>query len=239
MEAAFFRRVGVSEKSPRHAAAAAIYVICFPAPACVCARCGSRREDRRRLIFYPSPAPQSGAALSPAICLPALAIVIPKYRLVHISLVSATSPTQHGGGGEREREREQSWRKEADAPCSLSPSLPFPLVSVFVARSLSRGLGCTMKGDAFYLVLHFICLIKRHRSFNKTRCSTHMLRPRSSGLFFSFSFFASSLSLSWSSADSTGVSSSETAHISPRHMTDTWILVFTNTVMNAGSTLSD
>lgn len=59
-------------------------------------RAGSCREDMRRLIFYPSPpvASVEGEALSPAICLPAPGIVIPRYRPVNISLVTAASPPQ-------------------------------------------------------------------------------------------------------------------------------------------------
>lgn len=55
-------------------------------------------------FFIPLLCALSGEALSPAICLPALGIVIPKYRPVNISLVTATSPPQHA-----RKKGEQSW----------------------------------------------------------------------------------------------------------------------------------
>lgn len=49
-------------------------------------RGGLRLEDRCRLIFYPASSPSAGA-LSPAISLPGLGIVIPECRSVNILLV--------------------------------------------------------------------------------------------------------------------------------------------------------
>lgn len=107
----------------REAFASAISAICFSAPAravfAARAEARSRRGDGRRLIFYPS----AGEALSPAICLPALGIVIPKYGLVHIFLVTATSPPQHS------RKKKEGKRRRSLSP---SPPLPFPPIPAFV-----------------------------------------------------------------------------------------------------------
>lgn len=92
----------LSEKSHRGMLLFVLFVLqsrCEP-------RGGHAGEDRRRLIFYPlSCVPQSGEALSPAICLPALGIVIPKYRPVNISLVTATSLPLNTSGGKIKKER--------------------------------------------------------------------------------------------------------------------------------------
>lgn len=86
----------------------------------VCAHGGFTPGGRAPARFLSlSCAAQSGEALSPAICLPALGIVIPKYRPVNISLVTATSPQQHSVGGGREDEEERR--------CSLC-TLPFSFI---------------------------------------------------------------------------------------------------------------
>lgn len=137
---------------------------------CVCARlvwvC---HEDRRRLIFLSlSSVLQSGEALSPAICLPALGIVIPKYRPVNISLVTATSPPQHTRKGKKKKKAEEGRR------CSLLTILlcPFRLSlplshaessSSFLSLVILLSRRCTMRGKKwplFILFYNVICLIK-------------------------------------------------------------------------------
>lgn len=126
----------VSEKSLVHAA---ICVICFSALvwACVCLcivcarwepRWGVPRGQAPAHFLSLSRVPQSGEALSPAICLPALGIVIPKYKPVNISLVTATSPPQHA-------KRKKKLKKEGDAPFSLTHSF-FLCLCLFVNLSL-------------------------------------------------------------------------------------------------------
>lgn len=101
----------ISEKSSGHGA---ICVICFSGLAFVCV-CVFVHDESWGGFTPGGQAPahflslscvaQSGEALSPAICLPALGIVIPKYRPVNISLVTATSPQQHTLKKKAEQER--------------------------------------------------------------------------------------------------------------------------------------
>lgn len=171
--------VFVWDKSSGHAA---ICVMCFSALVCVCARRELRwvtpgGQALAHFLFL-SCVPQSVEALSPAICLPALGIVIPKYRPVNISLVTATphSPTTHHSTAHHKQARE-------GRRCSLL-TLLFCLfllsLSLFLADSFASSLFPfipselqmykTMRknGLLFYLVLHVICLIKHWCSFNKT-----------------------------------------------------------------------
>lgn len=71
-----------------------LFLLCSPTLVFVCCG-GSRWEDVSRLIFLSlSSGLQSEEALSPAICLLVLDIVIPTYRPVNISLVTAASLPQ-------------------------------------------------------------------------------------------------------------------------------------------------
>ncbi len=175
---AFFRHVGVRALCIclRKVIRACCYLcyLFFPLCVCVCAR----REPRWVTPGGQAPAHflplscvlQSGEALSPAICLPALGIVIPKYRPVNISLVTATSPPQHTG-------KKKSWGGK-EMLLARSTPLPFPpfCLCPLLTRSLHPFLSLSSRGSdtqwgkmaSFYLVLHVICLIKHWRSFNKT-----------------------------------------------------------------------
>ena len=112
--------------------------------------------------------PQSGEALSPAIYLPALRIVIPKYRPVNISLVTATSPPPRNTPGKRKgkKKREKKMNREGDAPCSRC-SFAHISLSPKEAQIHDDRKKCHL--FLFYLALHVICLIKHWCSFNKTQ----------------------------------------------------------------------
>lgn len=71
--------------------------------------------------------PQSREALSPAICLPALGIVIPKYRPVNISLVTATPSTIYPAKNTKLRKGRRLLAHSAPLPfvSSLSTSVSF------------------------------------------------------------------------------------------------------------------
>lgn len=115
---------------------------------CVCAQRKSRwvtpGGQASAHFLSLSRASRSGEALSPAICLPALGIVIPKCRPVNISLVTATSLPQHSRKGGKQK-------RKGDAPLILCP---------FLSLSLSPwALQKEKKSLSFYLLLHL---------FNKT-----------------------------------------------------------------------
>lgn len=123
--------VHLSEKSHRGMLLFVLFVFQLLC-SCVCAQRKSRwvtpGGQASAHFLSLSRASRSGEALSPAICLPALGIVIPKCRPVNISLVTATSLPQHSrkGGGEAEEERR----------CSPN-SLPFPF-SLFIPVSFAK-----------------------------------------------------------------------------------------------------
>lgn len=54
-----------------------------------------------------------GEALSPAICLPATGIVIPKCGPVNISLVVATNPRPTQRSGKEEEKKRQKWDRDS------------------------------------------------------------------------------------------------------------------------------
>lgn len=69
--------------------------------------------------------PQLGGALSPAIYLPALCIVIPKYRPVTISLVTATSPPATQREKKKEKKKPVQGRRCSLLSLLLRPYLAF------------------------------------------------------------------------------------------------------------------
>lgn len=128
---------------------------------CVCV--GARWEPRWGVPWGQAPpnflslsrVPQSGEALSPAICLPALGIVIPKYKPVNISLVTATSPPQHT------KRKKKCWRrKEMLLAHSLLLSLPLSLCESFSSSSWASDAQWGEKMAPFYLVLQCYLLNK-------------------------------------------------------------------------------
>lgn len=78
--------------------------------------------------------PQSGEALSPAIYLPALRIVIPKYRPVNISLVTATSPPP-ATHREKEKGKRKGIKKWTGKETLLALAAPL-LISRFLLKKL-------------------------------------------------------------------------------------------------------
>ena len=107
----------------------------FPSPALVCVLVhnarrggftpGGQAPDHFLFFFLAlSCAAQSREALSPAICLPAPGIVIPKYRPVNISLVTATSPQQHAA--EKKEEGKKAAGRYSSSSLLLCPFFRSP-----------------------------------------------------------------------------------------------------------------
>lgn len=118
----------VSEKSSGHAA---ICVICFSALFRVCVRLclvraevGSRPEDRRRLIFYPSPACLSQGRLCHQLstCQHCVLLFQSTGQLPFL-LSLLHLPPQHTGKKKRKKKTHRNW--EGDAPCSLCSFAPY------------------------------------------------------------------------------------------------------------------
>lgn len=128
----------LSEKSHRGMLLFVLFVFSLVC-VCVCARQELRwvtpGGEAPAHFLSLSCVPQSGEALSPAICLPALGIVIPKYRPVNISLVTATSPPQHTRTKKAGEGRRCSLPALLLCPFLLSVAIPRQLV-LFVPFSL-------------------------------------------------------------------------------------------------------
>lgn len=116
-------------------------------------RGGSRREERRRLIFYPSPARLGQGRLCHQLSACQLWVLLFQSagQLTFLLSLLHLSHNTAGRGGEAEEERR----------CSPN-SLPFPF-SLFIPVSFAK-----RKKKASLFIFFYICLIKHWKTFAKT-----------------------------------------------------------------------
>lgn len=148
----------------------------FSSFSCVCVRLclvraevGSRREDRRRLIFYPSPARLSQGRLCHQLstCQHCVLLFQSTGQLTFLLSLLHLPPSRNTPGKRKgKKKRDKKMNREGDAPCSRC-SFAHISLSPKEAQIHDDRKKCHL--FLFYLALHVICLIKHWCSFNKTQ----------------------------------------------------------------------